>query len=137
MTFKNSSYFDPKTTKVVEFPFGTFYLCKNLYVAEINEGVHFDWNKAHQLADLVEEYYGKNAKIGWISNRIHSYSIDPHSWITFHENYDFLNAGAIITYNELNYMNATIEKQFSRIKIKRCHTLEQAYDWITNFKAED
>lgn len=134
MNFESSPFIDKYKHVKKEFPFGNFYLCDNFYIAEINEGVHFSWENAHQLADLIEEFYGKGVKVGWISNRLHSYSIDPQSWIKFHEHYNFLKAGAIVSYNRINYINATIEKQFSKLKIKRCHSLSQALDWITNFK---
>ena len=134
MRFESSPYKDQFSFVKKEFPFGVFYLCDSFYISEVHEGIHFDWDCAHQLADLLEEFYGKDAKVGWISNRLNSYSIDPQSCVKFHENYYFLYAGAIVSYNDVNYINATLEKRFSKIKIKRCHSLEQALDWITNFK---
>ena len=134
MNFESTPFAEKFAFTKKEFPFGNFYLCETFYISEIYEGVHFNWDCAHQLADLLEEYYGKDARIGWISNRLNSYSIEPQSWVKFHENYNFLFAGAIVTYDDVNYINATIEKKFSKLKIKRSISLEQAILWINDFK---
>ena len=80
------------------------------------------------------EFYGKNARVGYISNRVYSYSMNPHSWMKVQKNYDLIFAGAIVVYNNFTFMNASIEKKFSDISIKRCLSLDEAVDWILNLK---
>ena len=35
------------------------------------------------------DYYGEKIKLGYISNRVHSYSIDPHLWKRFNDEFGF------------------------------------------------
>ena len=83
---------------------------------------------------IAIEYYVDTLKIGYISNRINSYSIEPQLWTTIGEEFDFLVAGAIVIYNKISYVNASIEKRFSKNSIKRCKSLDEAINWINNLK---
>jgi len=68
------------------------------------------------------------SKIGFISNRIKDYSIDPSNWTKIEEKYDLIGASAILMYTNSTYMNASIEKQFIKRSIKRCMSLKEAID---------
>ncbi|GAA0744296.1 hypothetical protein [Gaetbulibacter jejuensis] len=134
MTFENSKYFNLLKHSKVEFSFGNFYLFDKFIISEINEGIHFDWDKIQQVIAALIDYYGSNLKIGYISNRVNPYSIEPQLWIRFQRDYGFIVASAMISYTELNYINASIEKRFSEMSIKRCGSLDEAINWIKNLK---
>ncbi|OUR91041.1 hypothetical protein A9Q87_11225 [Flavobacteriales bacterium 34_180_T64] len=134
MKFKDSRYSELLKHSKIEFPFGEFYLCDKFVIAELYEGIHFNWYKIEQVVDILREHYGDTIKIGYISNRINSYSIDPKLWVDFQEQYGFIVASAIVTFNEFGYMNATIEKRFSEPSLKRCINLDEAINWIKNLK---
>ncbi|WP_262733971.1 hypothetical protein [Gaetbulibacter sp. NE] len=134
MTFENSKYFNLLKHSKVEFSFGNFYLFDKFIISEINEGVHFDWDKIQQVIAALIDYYGSNLKIGYISNRVNPYSIEPQLWIRFQRDYGFIVASAMVSYTELNYINASIEKRFSEMSIKRCGSLDEAIIWIKNLK---
>ena len=134
MKFENSSFFKKIKHHKLEMPYGNYYLYDNFFVGELNEGVHFDWNKAKEVVEKVIDFYGKDAKIGFISNRINSYSIDPHNWKKIEEEYDLIAGSAIVMYSSSTYMNASIEKQFAKKTIKRCMSLNEAIDWMINLK---
>ena len=134
MRFEDSKYFQLIATKKIEFPFGNFYISDKILISEINEGVHFDWDKILQVIDVIYDYFGSYKKIGYISNRIYSYSIEPQLWLKFHEEYDFIVATATVSYNDFNYMNATIEKLFTKSSLKRCSDLDEAIEWIQNLE---
>ena len=59
------------------------------------------------------DFYGKDLKIAYISNGINAYSIEPQLWMKFDKEYNFVIASAIVVHNDLNYINASIEKKFS------------------------
>lgn len=80
------------------------------------------------------EHYDKNFQIGYISNRVNSYSTDPLQWVKVNAEHNFILASAIVIYNDFSFINATIEKNFSNKSIKRCDTLDQAINWILNIK---
>jgi len=134
MNFEYSKFQHKYTYVKKEFHLRNFYLCDNFYISEIFEEVNYSWEEVELLNDLLLEYYDPNIKIGWVSNRINSHFIEPQSWIKFHEKYDFYVASAIVSYNDITYLNATIEKQFSNINIKRCSNSGRALDWITSLK---
>ena len=134
MRFENYSYSETVDYKKLEMPFGTYYLCDTFFIGEINEGVHFDWNKTEQVAKKLIAYYGKGAKVGFISNRINHYSTDPSNWVKIAEKYNLIIASAIVMYNNSTYMNASIEKQFAKISIKRCMSLQEAIEWMTSLR---
>jgi hypothetical protein len=134
MKFENSKYFELKHYKL-EMPFGNFYLLETYFISEIKDGVHFDWEMIQAVMDEVIEFYGKNAKIGYISNRVNSYSMNPQTWNKVKKKYNMIVAGSIVAYNPLTYMNADIEKRLStKTNIKSCLSLEEAVDWILNLK---
>ena len=140
MRFEDSKYSQNLDYKKVTLSSGNFYFLKKIVIAEINEGVHYDWNKTMEWSQIAIEYYGNDIKIGYISNRVNPYSIDPQLYTTFDEEYGFVVASAIVIYNDISYVNASIEKKFSKNRIKRCRSLKEAIEWIGNlkeFKKED
>lgn len=133
MRFENSDYFKSKHYKI-EFPFGNFYLFEKYFISEINEGIHFDWEMIKTVMAEVVEFYGVDAKIGYISNRINSYSMNPQTWDKVQKKYNMIVAGAIVSYNNMTFMNSSLEKQLANISIKRCLSLDEAIEWILNLK---
>lgn len=130
MRFKDSKYFKKLTYKVIQLDFGIFYFLDKLIIAEINEGVHYSWEQEHELYLKLMEHYSADSKVGYISNRINAYSIDTEIWSKFVNEYDFIIASAIVTYTDFSYLNATIEKEFSKKSLKRCTNLDQAINWV-------
>ncbi|MDO7135731.1 hypothetical protein [Algibacter lectus] len=134
MEFKKTKYFNSMTHKEIELPFGTYYFCNNIVISELNEGVHFDWDKCSMMINKILEFYGEDCKIGFISNRINNYSVDPNNWVRAHSEYNFMIASAIIIYQNSSYKVATLEKYFSQKKLKRCLSLEEGITWLQKFK---
>ena len=132
MIFEKSTYFNQLTYKKLVFPFGKFYLFDNFVISELNEGIHFDWGKIQELSVELISHYGYNISIAYISNRIHSHSIDPHLWTNFNKEFGFIVANAVVVYDDISYMNATLEKQFTGKSLKRCSSLEEAIHWVQN-----
>jgi hypothetical protein len=134
MKFENSSYYSTTTSKKVSLPIGDIYLLDFFCIAEFKEGVHIDIEACEDIVIALVDHYGENLKIGFISNRIASFSIDLKQWIKFNTDYDFIVASAIVFYDDLNFNIATIEKYLSHYSTKRCHTLDQSIEWMRNLK---
>lgn len=134
MRFEDSKLSQTLNYKKITLPYGDFYFFDKFVISEINEGVHLDWDKILRLIGVMIDFYGKDLKIAYISNRINAYSIEPQLWMQFEKEYNFIITSAIVVYNDLNYINASIEKQFSSSSIKRCGSLEIALHWINNLK---
>ena len=133
MRFEKSKFFKLKHFKL-EMPFGNFYFLETFFIAELNEGVHFGWEEVKLLMLKVIDFYGKDAKLGYISNRINSYSSDPYSWRKVDKRYGVIVAGAIVYYTDFTYKNASLEKLFSKKSIKRCINLDEAIQWMKDLK---
>ncbi|WMI65003.1 hypothetical protein RBH94_13150 [Aestuariibaculum sp. YM273] len=133
MTFENSAYYDSTQFFKLQKPFGTFYFGEKYILSEMKEGIHFDWPMVKDLMNDIEAYYGTEAKLAYISNRIHSYSRDPHNWNKLSE-LNVIFASAIVIYNHMAYLNATLEKRFSKDSIKRCESLNEAIEWVLDLR---
>ncbi|WP_178988286.1 hypothetical protein [Winogradskyella schleiferi] len=97
---------------------------------EVNEGVHFNFDKLNQLLTEITEHYGYHKKLAYIANRVNSYSIDPILWSYFDKDDTLLVAASIVSYSESSFMNANIEKQLASISLKRSSSLEEAIGWV-------
>jgi len=109
---------------------GIFYFCTNYIISEIKEGITFDWQTAVQVIDLAYAHYGQDAKISYISNRIHSYSLVPQDWLKFFSARHTLLSFAVVTYTKAGLMNVVLEKMFFKSKIKRFENLYEATEWV-------
>ena len=134
MNLETYSHINNLGYEKLKMPFGTYFLFDNFFVSEILEGVHFDWNKAEIMIEKLIDFYGKDAQLGFISNRVNHYSVDPSNWTKIEHKYNLIVASAIVIYNNSNFMNASIEKQFSQKSIKRCMSLTEAIDWMAGLK---
>ena len=130
MEVTTSKYYKKLKSKKVEFSFGTYYFFENFVISELKEGIHFEWSNAEQLISEIIDHYGEHAKLGYISNRINNFSVNPQNWREIQETYDILEAIAVVTYQLSTYNVVAVENQFSKIPLKRCLTLDQAIAWM-------
>lgn len=139
MKFEDSKYSKRLPYKKLEFSFGTVYATNRFIISELNEGIHVDHEIAGELIEAFTEEIRSGAQVGYIANRMNSYSFDPQLWQDFNNDYNFLIATAIVSYNDFSYINSTIEKHFFKKSLKRCHSLEEAIEWmiqLDEFKSE-
>ena len=114
----------------IKLPFGNFYFFEKFVVSELNQGVHFDWQRVKILSDIMISHYGKERKdIVYISNRVNSYSIEPQSWLKFDKKYNLFQASGIIAYDQRGGLSVVLERLFSKERIKRFRSLKEALDW--------
>ncbi|MEC3908676.1 hypothetical protein VOI54_16735 [Tamlana sp. 2201CG12-4] len=132
MTFENSTYSKTYNFYKLEMPFGNFFFCDKFIISEINAEVHFDWNKIELVLKEAIKFYGLNAKLGYISNRVNSYSVDPQDWAKIAIQSNMMAGSSIVYYNYMMYLNATLEKRFSVVKMHPCLSLDEAIEWISN-----
>ena len=108
-----------------KFSFCTLYYLENIVVSEIDYGIHFDWEKIQELIDDILLHYGEDCKIGYVSNKINSYSFEPNLWKHFFEKYSFLAGIASVCYTKINYINGLLEEKLSNKKVKAVKSLEE------------
>ncbi|AUP77475.1 hypothetical protein [Flavivirga eckloniae] len=133
MKFENSLFSNELNYYKLQMSFGNFFLFEKFIISELGDGVHIDWPKIKTVTNEVLDFYGENAKIGYISNRINSYSIDPCIWTKVYKKYNKrMVGGSIVSYNRMMCMNASFEKMFSRFNIKVSLSLNEALNWVTD-----
>jgi hypothetical protein len=134
MHFEESSFSKSLSYKKITLDFGVYYICDDFFILEVNEGVHFNWDKLSILLGSLRNYFGNHKTIAYISNRINSYSIDPVLWSYFDKDDSILIAASIVSYRSSTFINANIEKEMASIPIKRSRSLEEAVNWVQQLK---
>lgn len=134
MKFEDSPLSKSINYDKIVLDFGSYYLCDNFFIMEVNEGEHFSWDKLNNLLDSLRTYYGRHKTLAYIANRVNAYSIDPVLWSYFYEDDSILVAASIVSYRDSTYLSANIEKQMASIPMKRAFSLEEAIDWVRQFE---
>nr|WP_321246401.1 hypothetical protein [uncultured Psychroserpens sp.] len=130
MTFESSNYSKLLSYKKFEFDFGNLYTTKYFIISELNEGIHVDFKMVNELISKFSEDISNDIKIGYIANRMNSYSFEPQLWLDFNNEYDFVVASAVVTYSDFGYLNSSLEKHFFKKSLKRCDNLDEAIKWM-------
>tara|TARA_B100000795_G_C22682764_1_gene392395 strand:- start:289 stop:687 length:399 start_codon:yes stop_codon:yes gene_type:complete len=129
MKIEDSTHINLEHEEVI-LPFGKFYFFKHFVISEINEGVHFDWNKVKITAEIMTNHYGAINNLTYISNRINSYSIEPQSWLKF-DRYQLVKSTGIVAYDKKGGISVVLERLFSKGSIKIFRSLKKAIEWAS------
>lgn len=125
-----SSVFSDQILKKISLPYGDFYFLDNIVVSEIHEGQTFTYEKAKPVIEAAMNFYGRNAKVGYLANRINTYALVPHDWLkVFKEHYN-IPAMAFVAYTPMGLTNILLEKMFIKGKVSRFNSLEFAVHWM-------
>jgi len=117
--------------------FGEFYVFDKFIIGEVYEGQHVGWDSVKILIDKVYEHFeSTDIDIAYISNRIHSYSLQPKDWLNFYRERHKIKSFSIVSYNKLGAMNIALERIFSKAPINNFPNLEAAVDWVLNGKTD-
>jgi hypothetical protein len=136
ITVENSVFKDACRVKLV-LDFGDFYVFDKYIIGQVNEGEHVGWDAVKVLIDRVYEHFGStDVDIAYISNRIHSYSLQPKDWLNFYRERHKIESFNIVTYNKLGAMNIGLERIFSKVPIKKFSNLETAVNWVLSGKSD-
>jgi len=109
---------------------GAYYFFDAFVVYEINSGIIYDWKIAQDAIKIVEEFYGKNHSIGYISNRVNNYSLKPTDWFKFYKSYYHLKSYAIISNNKKSLFNDAVERMFlNSANVERFTDLYEGINW--------
>lgn len=118
------------TNTEIKLDFGKITFDDNILIAELNEGILLDVEKNRKLLEIARKTFN-NRPYGYISNRVHSYGVNPMVYIES-AGTPTLKAIAVVSTNPLCRQNAILERQF--YKGSNCfevfNTLEEAINWI-------
>jgi hypothetical protein len=134
MRFQESSLSQSFPHEKVILNFGSYYLCENFFIMEVNEGEHINSSKLNELLISLRAYYGHHRALAYIANRVNDYSIDPVLWSYLDKDDSILKAAAIVSYRDSTFLNAHIEKKMAKIPMKRALSLGEAINWVKQLK---
>lgn len=132
MKLINSNLFD-HIIESYKVKVGEFYFLKDVVIAEINEGVHIDFNTSLEYLELIIDFYGKNEPFGYICNRVNNFSISPLDYPKFNNLLKNLSLYGIVHNNHFDRLNYDIEKRFCNKPYKSFSDLNTAYNQVNIF----
>ena len=97
----------------------------------MNEGISLTPEKNDVLLGIASKYF-INKKFGYITHRIHSYSVDPRIY-TETSKIENLVSFAVVSENKLALSNAQLEKLFYKKPFKQFVNIEDAIIWVKKF----
>lgn len=118
----------------VKYDFCDFTIFDNFMIAVMKEGTTVLPEHNEVLIDLANKYF-KDRPFAYITNRIHSYAVDPK---VFKETskIEYLVAFAVVSQQELGVSNASFEKSFLKKPQKTFSKLIDAITWCEERVAE-
>ena len=120
-----------------KYDFGTLKIADHFIIGEMNENTDIQLNTVSRIIEIANNtFHGE--KWGYISNRVHSYSLNPlvHEQAPkFEKN---MVAFAVVINSEAGQMNAELEKFISNEQylFESFYDLEEAINWIKQILSE-
>ncbi|WP_040249394.1 hypothetical protein [Psychroserpens mesophilus] len=108
---------------------GNLYFFETYLIAEFNEGVIINFDNFNEAQLAIKEHYN-NAAFGFISNRIHSYSIVITDAPKFNTTFNNLKAYATVTYSSFASKVFEMENHFFEFNRKNFDDLSNAIIWV-------
>lgn len=108
---------------------GRFVYYENFSIAEVSEGVHMSSENMETLLLIANDVYGTDIPFVYISNRIHSYSVDPLGYYEAIKKFPNLIGYAIVSQNNRRRTLAGLEKLFIKKPVRIFDNLEKAVEW--------
>ncbi|MBR9846336.1 MAG: hypothetical protein GYB35_09615 [Algicola sp.] len=108
---------------------GILYFFETYLVAEFNEGVNINYENFNEAEAAIKKQY-PDANFGFISNRIHSYSIVITDATKFNNAFNNLSAYATVTYSSFASKVFEMENHFFKFNRKNFSELSDAIDWV-------
>ncbi|MCG9972362.1 hypothetical protein [Christiangramia crocea] len=119
--------------EVHKLGYGNFFFLEGVIVAEVNEGITYDWPKGKNIIDLALNYYGSCSSVHYISNRINDYSVRPQDWTKFNTYQKHLKTYSIVTYGKSGFTNLIFERMFFPYQIHHFYNLEMALEFVDEY----
>lgn len=119
------------------FEVGYFRYYPNIIIGEFNEGVHVTKENAAEPIKFAKELCGTEKPLVYISNRRHSYSMDPTGYKEVTKMFPNFKGFAIVSDNRYRRMLANLEKLFIKRPIGVFYEMEKAFEWAETLLLTD
>ena len=108
---------------------GNFRFYRNFVVGRIREGTQITLDNAIPVMAIGVEYYNQECPAVYLSDRTHSYSIDPTLHLEVGKLFPFLLGYGVVVYDDLNERVARLEQRFVRCPSGIFRSMDQAFAW--------
>lgn len=105
------------------------YFFKNFLIAEFDEGITITFENFDVVRFLIKTHF-KDEDFGFISNRIHSYSIAINDAPLFNSTFKNVKAYASVTYSSFASKVFEMENHFFKFNRQNFKNLDDAIVWI-------
>lgn len=114
-----------------QYDFGTLKIGECFIIGEINEGVDVGLSTVFRIIEIANKKF-KGKPWGYISNRIHSYSLSPMVYIKALEIEKGIKAFAIVANTRVQEYSAKLEKQIAEpgMNVQIFSDLDMAVSWV-------
>lgn len=112
--------------------FCTLYFFSSFLVVEVHEGVHFNFEKARHVGELTKLHFA-DRPFAYISNRIHSYALEPMDYRRIYEIFPTLAILAVVVFNSHQETSLKVEEIFFKNNIISFDELDTAITWIEKY----
>ena len=116
---------------------GSFYYYENYMIAEIAEGIAFDFENAAEMLKLTKTYYNNSTPFVYITNRKNSYSFNPTAHFKTAKMFPNLKGYAVVSYDNMNRDIAEMERSFLNTPMHIFDSLEEAISWVEELILHD
>lgn len=117
-------------TDLLKFDFCEMHIYDNYLIVVMNEGITVTPDQNQVLLNVAETYF-KNKDFVYITNRLHSYSVNPSIYFETSKIKNLIGF-AVVSKDYKAKSNAEVEKLFLKQPFEIFNTLEQAVDWATS-----
>lgn len=111
----------------IKYDFCEIKIFDNYIIVVMFEGINLTPEKNDVLLSIATKYF-KNSNFGYITNRIHSYSVDPSIYLETSK-IENLVSFAVVSSKQIIISNTKIEKLFFKKPFKHFTLLEDAINW--------
>ncbi len=115
---------------ILSYEFCKVEIYNNYIVVVMFEGITLTPEKNDVLLSIATKYF-KNSSFGYITNRIHSYSVVPSIYFETSK-IENLVAFAVVSSKQINVTNTQFEKIFYKNPFRHFIELEDAISWVNN-----
>lgn len=113
---------------LLEYDFCNIEVYDDYVLAIMFEGITVAPNYNDVLLSVSENYF-KNKLFGYITHRIHSYSVDPRIYFETSKIKNLV-AFAVVSSKQIDISNTELEKIFLKKPFKHFIELENAINWV-------
>jgi len=113
---------------LLKYEFCEVEVYDNYIVVVMYEGINLTPEKNDVLLTIATKYF-KDAYFGYITHRIHSYSVDPSIYFETSK-INNLVAFAVVSSKQIDVTNSKLEKIFYKKPFQHFIEIEDAITWI-------